>query len=87
MRHMRGKLVRCMGIVRATIALHLKAASYNLRRLVYWKECGLQAFKNEDESLTANKIGPWYFPKDNMRLDQPTRSAANSEASPADETD
>jgi transposase, IS5 family len=44
MRHMGGKLVRCMGIVRATFALHLKTASYNLQRLVYLKERGLQAF-------------------------------------------
>ena len=27
------QLVRCMGIVRVTFALHLKAASYNLKRL------------------------------------------------------
>jgi IS5 family transposase len=44
MRHMGGKLVRCMGIVRATFALHLKTASYNLQRLVYLKERGLRAF-------------------------------------------
>jgi IS5 family transposase len=44
MRHMGGKLVRCMGIVRATIALHLKTASYNLQRLVYLKERGIEAF-------------------------------------------
>jgi hypothetical protein len=44
MRHMGGKLVRCMGIVRATFALNLKTASYNLQRLVYLKERGLPAF-------------------------------------------
>lgn len=43
-RHMSGKLVRCMGIVRATLALHLKTVSYNLQRLVYLKERCLQAF-------------------------------------------
>ena len=35
---MGGKLVLCMGIVRATFALNLKAASYNLKRLVFLKE-------------------------------------------------
>lgn len=44
LRHMGGKLVRCMGIVGTTFALHLKTASYNLQRLVYLKERGLQAF-------------------------------------------
>ena len=44
MRHMGGKLVRCMGIVRATFALNLKTASYNLQRLVYLKERGRTAF-------------------------------------------
>lgn len=29
---MGGKLVRCMGIVRVTFALHLKAVNYNLKR-------------------------------------------------------
>jgi IS5 family transposase len=46
MRHMGGKLVRCMGIVRATFALHLKTASYNLERLVYLKERGIEPFQN-----------------------------------------
>ena len=41
---MGGKLVRCMGIVRVTFALHLKAASYNLKRLVFLKEGGLAPF-------------------------------------------
>jgi IS5 family transposase len=44
MRQMGGKLVRCMGIVRTTFALNLKAASYNLQRLVFLKERGLPAF-------------------------------------------
>jgi IS5 family transposase len=38
------KLVRCLGIVRTTFALHLKAASYNLKRLVFLKERGLPPF-------------------------------------------
>lgn len=41
---MGGKLVRCAGMVRATFALHLKAASYNLKRLVFLKARGLAPF-------------------------------------------
>lgn len=41
---MGGKLVRCMGIVRTTLSLHLKAATYNLKRLVFLKESGLKPF-------------------------------------------
>lgn len=41
---MGGKLVRCLGIVRTTFALHLKAASYDLKRLVFLKEHGLAPF-------------------------------------------
>ena len=41
---MGGKLVRCNGIIRATLSLHLKAAAYNLKRLVFLKESGLQTF-------------------------------------------
>ncbi len=41
---MGGKLVRCMGIVGASFALHLKAASYNLKRLALLKERGLAPF-------------------------------------------
>ena len=40
---MGGKLVRCLGIVRATFALHLKAASYNLKRLAFSKKHGVAA--------------------------------------------
>ena len=41
---MGGKLVRYLGIVRTTLVLHLKAASYNLKRLVFLKEHGLEPF-------------------------------------------
>lgn len=41
---MGGKLVRCLGILRTTFALYLKAASYNLKRLVFLKERGLAPF-------------------------------------------
>ena len=41
---MGGKLVRCMDIVRTTFSLHLKAATYNPKRLVCLKESGLKPF-------------------------------------------
>ena len=41
---MGGKLVRCLGILRTTFALYFKAASYNLKRLVFLKERGLAPF-------------------------------------------
>ncbi|MDQ2821952.1 MAG: transposase [Pseudomonadota bacterium] len=44
MRRMGGKLVRGKRIVRATFALHLNTASYNLHWLVFLKERGVQAF-------------------------------------------
>lgn len=41
---MGGKLVRCMGMVRTTFALNLKAATYNLKRLVFLMEGGRAPF-------------------------------------------
>jgi IS5 family transposase len=41
---MGGKLVRCIGMVRTTLALHLKVASYNLKRLVFLLESGVKPF-------------------------------------------
>lgn len=41
---MGGKLVRCIGIVRTTFALSIKAASYNLKRMVFLRKKGLAAF-------------------------------------------
>lgn len=41
---MGGKLVRCLGIVRTTFVLQLKAASYNLKRLVFLNGRGLAPF-------------------------------------------
>lgn len=41
---MGGQLVRYLGIVRTTFVLQLKAASYNLKRLVFLKERGLAPF-------------------------------------------
>jgi hypothetical protein len=47
---MGGKLVRCMGIVRTTLALHLKAATYNLKRLVFLR-VGRDSCKNTQNLL------------------------------------
>ena len=41
---MGSKLVRCLGMVRTTFVLQLKAASYNLKRLVFLKERGMEPF-------------------------------------------
>lgn len=41
---MGGKLVRCLGIVRTTFTLHLKPASYNLKRLVFLEQHRIAAF-------------------------------------------
>ena len=41
---MGGKFVRCNGIVRTTLSLHLKAAVYKLKRLVFLKETGFIPF-------------------------------------------
>jgi len=44
MEHMGGKLLRCIGLARATFLLTGKAATYNLRRLCSLKTCGVAAF-------------------------------------------
>ena len=41
---MGGKFVRCKGIVSTTLSMHLKAAVYNLKRLVFLKESGFIPF-------------------------------------------
>jgi IS5 family transposase len=41
---MGGKLLRCIGLDRATFLLTGKAATYNLRRLCSLKACGVVAF-------------------------------------------
>lgn len=41
---MGGKLLRSIGLTRATLNLHLKALTYNLKRLSYLKEAGVAAF-------------------------------------------
>jgi IS5 family transposase len=41
---MGGKLVRTIGQARATFAMTMMAACYNLKRLVYLKEAGIEAF-------------------------------------------
>ena len=39
-----GKALRTIGLARATLQLNWKVAAYNLRRLVYLKEAGVEAF-------------------------------------------
>lgn len=39
-----GKMLRSIGLARATLQLHWKAAAYNLRRLCYLKEAKISAF-------------------------------------------
>lgn len=41
---MDGKAMRSIGLARATLYLNWKVASYNLQRLVYLKEAGVEAF-------------------------------------------
>jgi IS5 family transposase len=41
---MGGKGLRCIGLARANLHLHWKAAAYNLRRLCSLKACGVAAF-------------------------------------------
>jgi IS5 family transposase len=44
LRQMGGKGLRCIGLARANLHLHWKAAAYNLRRLCSLKTCGVAAF-------------------------------------------
>lgn len=45
--------MRCIGIVRTTIALNLKAASYNLKHLVFLKDSSLTPFKTARRYVNA----------------------------------
>ena len=42
MEQMGGKSLRCIGLLRATLQLNLKAATYNLRRLCSLKTCDVK---------------------------------------------
>ena len=44
MEHMGGKLIRTIGQARANFAMTMMAASYNLKRLSYFKRVGIEAF-------------------------------------------
>ena len=44
MRHMGGKLIRTIGQVRATVAMTMMAACYNLKRLAKFLDDGVDAF-------------------------------------------
>ena len=41
---MGGKLIRTIGQARASFAMTMMAASYNLKRLVYFAKAGIEAF-------------------------------------------
>jgi len=41
---MGGKLIRTVGQARASFAMTMMAASYNLKRLVYFRKAGIEAF-------------------------------------------
>ena len=41
---MSGKTQRCIGLARAKLRLNWKVAAYNLQRLVYLKEAGVEVF-------------------------------------------
>jgi IS5 family transposase len=41
---MGGKLIRTIGQARASFAMTMMAASYNLKRLVYFRKAGIEAF-------------------------------------------
>lgn len=52
MRHMGGKIIRTMGQARATAAMTMKAACYNLKRLARFLEDGVDAFYKAQHSKT-----------------------------------
>ncbi len=41
---MGGKMLRTIGQARASFAMTMMAACYNLKRLVYFQEAGIEAF-------------------------------------------
>jgi len=41
---MGGKLIRTIGRARASFAMTMMAASYNLKRFVYFRKAGIEAF-------------------------------------------
>lgn len=45
------KLIGCLRIVLATFVLQLKAASYNLRRIVFWKNAAWRCSKQQFGTL------------------------------------
>lgn len=44
LRQLGGKLLRCVGLARATLQLQLKVSTYNLKRLCWLKKAGIVAF-------------------------------------------
>ena len=56
MRHMGGKLIRTIGQARATVAMTMMAACYNLKRLATFLENGVDAFYKHKPSKSEVRL-------------------------------
>ena len=56
MRHMGGKFIRTIGQVRATAAMTMMAACYNLKRLAKFLDDGVDAFYKNKPSKTEVRL-------------------------------
>ena len=56
MRHMGGKLIRTIGQARATVAMTMMAACYNLKRLAKFLDDGVDAFYKNKPSKTGVRL-------------------------------
>ena len=56
MRHMGGKLIRTIGQARATVAMTMMAACYNLKRLANFLDDGVDAFYTSAPSKTQVRL-------------------------------
>jgi len=51
LRQLGGKMLRCIGLQRATLQLQLKVATYNLRNLSWLKEAGV-SWRSDARSMS-----------------------------------
>jgi hypothetical protein len=56
MRHMGGKFVRPIGLARATVAMTMIAACYNIKRLAMFVENGVDTFYKDRSSKTEVRL-------------------------------
>lgn len=56
MRHMGGKFIRTIGQARATVAMTMMAACYNLKRLAKFLDDGVDAFYKNKPSKTEVRL-------------------------------